>query len=132
MLKPLRSSIKVPTWQTELGRWDEGLWNEFEWEFTATFTADTTRDQEANNKLMSLQRQGNDINMYISTFNHLVTCASWLPNDKGTLEKFKRGPRRWIVFEVPNRENPPTTLTGRQDAAQKEVLRHAQIFADLL
>jgi len=113
-----------------LARTDEALWTEFERDFTNAFT-DTAKGQNAFNRLMNLKMQDNDVDGFITTFNHLVLAAGRSPNDLGTLDLFKRGLRRGIALKILNKENIPLTLDEWQEAARKEVLRSAEILASL-
>ena len=75
--------------------------------------------------------QGRDIDSYIAMFNHLATKVGYSLQDKGTTNRFKRGLPWLLVVQILNQETPPATLEGWQEAARKEVLRLAQILADL-
>ena len=109
---------------------DEVLWDEFKRDFLAAFT-DTAREQDANNKLTNLSMQGRDIDSYIATFNNLAAKAGYQRSDKGTTNRFKRGLLQSLAVRILNQETPPVTLDGWQEAARKEILRLAQILADL-
>jgi hypothetical protein len=109
---------------------DERLWTEFARAFTNSYTY-TNKEQEAYAQLMRHEMQGQDIDTYIATFDHLMKKSGWSPTDLGILEKFKRGLARRLALRIMNLETPPTDLSGWKDAARREVLREAQISADL-
>ena len=54
----------------------EVLWNNFEAKFHALFM-DTTERQDAFTALQNLQMKGDDVNTYISTFEHLQEKVGW-------------------------------------------------------
>jgi hypothetical protein len=80
---------------------------------------------------MNLTMQGNNIDDYIATFDHLVKCTGWNTSDQGVLEKFKWGLKRSIAVRILNKEMPPNTLASWKEVARKEILCAAQIDADL-
>ncbi|KAI0245539.1 hypothetical protein BJV78DRAFT_1287596 [Lactifluus subvellereus] len=53
---------------------DEALWASFVQDFTNAFT-DTAKEQNTFNKLVNLRMQENDVDGFITTFNHLVLAA---------------------------------------------------------
>ena len=74
---------------------------------------------------------GNDIDTYNTRFNHLLACSGWPRGDKGTMERYHRGLRQGIALKIYDKTPMPQTLDEWQEAARTEVLRQAQINADL-
>jgi hypothetical protein len=110
---------------------DERLWTEFEGDFQSAFQ-DTTRTQDAYTALMQLEMKGKDIDTYIATFDRLVGRAGWSTSDKGVMEKFRNGLARWLALDIMRKyENIPDTLEKWKEAAKKEILRNAQINAEM-
>ena len=121
---------KVTRAHQPLQRTNEALWTEFEVDFQSAFT-DTTKEQDAYNKLMALRMQGNDVDSYIASFNNLVKHSGWSLTDRGALEKFKHGLPQRIALCIMYRDMPPTTLINWQTAVRAEIVCQAQILADL-
>ena len=78
----LKAKLLLPR---NLAQTDEVLWTEFEDRFRTTFT-DTTKEQQAYQKLLDLRMVGNDIDTYNTRFNHLLMWSEWPQGDKGTIE----------------------------------------------
>ena len=74
---------------------------------------------------------GNDIDTYNTRFNHLLARSVWPRGDKGTMERYRRSLRRGIALKIYDKTPMPQTLDEWQEAARTEVLRQAQINADL-
>ena len=74
---------------------------------------------------------GNDIDTYNTRFNHLLTRSAWPRGDKGTMERYRRSLQRGIALKIYDKTPMPQTLDEWQEAARTEVLRQAQINADL-
>ena len=111
---------------------DERLWTEFEMAFQAAYQ-DTTQAQDAYTALMQLEMKGWDIDTYIATFDRLVARAGWSASDKGIMEKFRNGLARWLALDIMHKyENIPATLDEWKATAKKEILRRAQIKAEML
>ena len=107
------------------------LWTEFETAFQATYQ-DTTKAQDTYTALMQLEMKGWDINTYISTFDWLIACARWVTSDKGVMEKFRNGLAQWLALDIMHKyDNIPATLDDWKAAAKKEILRRAQIKAEM-
>ena len=110
---------------------DERLWTEFETAFQTAYQ-DTTRTQDAFTALMQLEMKGWDIDTYIATFDRLVARAGWSASDKGIMEKFRNGLPRWLALDIMRRYvDIPATLDKWKGAVKKEILRRAQIKAEL-
>ena len=113
-----------------LAQTEEVLWTEFEDRFRTAFT-DTAKEQQAYQKLLDLCMIGNDIDTYNTKFNHLLTQSGSPRGDKGTIERYHRGLRRGIALKIYDKNPMPQSLDEWQEAARTEVLRQAQINADL-
>ena len=99
--------------------------------FQATYQ-DTTRAQDAYTALMQLEMKRWNINTYIATFNQLMACAGWSTSDKGIMEKFHNGLVWWLALDIMHKyDNIPATLDEWKTAAKKEILRRAQIKAEM-
>ena len=110
---------------------DERLWTEFEAAFQTAYQ-DTTRAQDAFTALMQLEMKGWDVDTYIATFDRLVAHAGWSASDKGIMEKFRNGLPRWLALDIMRRYvDIPATLDEWKSAVKKEILRRAQIKAEL-
>ena len=55
---------------------DQDLWVWFVRAFRTTFT-NMTQSEDALSKLLAIKMQGEDLNTYIATFNHLREVAQW-------------------------------------------------------
>ena len=55
---------------------DQDLWIWFVRAFRTAFT-DTTRSEDALSKLLAIKMQGEDLDTYIATFDHLRDVAQW-------------------------------------------------------
>ena len=55
---------------------DQDLWIWFVWAFRTVFT-DTTQSEDALSKLLAIKMQGEDLDTYIMTFDHLRDVAQW-------------------------------------------------------
>ena len=81
---------------------------------------------------MQLEMKGWDVDTYIATFDRLVARAGWSASDKGIMEKFRNGLPRWLSLDIMRRYvDIPATLEEWKAAAKKEILRRAQIKAEL-
>ena len=92
---------------------------------------DTAKEQQAYQKLLDLCMTGNNIDTYNTRFNHLLTWSAWPRGDKGMIERYQRGLRRGIALKIYDKTPMPQNLDEWQEAARTEVLRQAQINADL-
>ena len=96
---------------------DERLWATFTHAFQQSFT-DTTKVQNAHQKLMHVKMKGDVLDDYIAEFQHLHALAGWGKDDAGTLMLFKQeltpGLHKAILEKTPVR---PTTLNGWAEAA---------------
>ena len=81
---------------------------------------------------MQLETKGTDIDTYIATFDRLVARAGWTTSDKGIMEKFRNGLARWLALDIMHKYvDIPATLDEWKNAAKKEILRRAQIKAEM-
>ena len=74
---------------------------------------------------------GNDIDTYNTCFNHLLVRSGWPQGDKGTMERYHHGLRQGIALKIYDKNPMLQTLDEWQEVARTEVLRQAQINADL-
>ena len=81
---------------------------------------------------MQLEMKGWDTDTYIATFDRLVARAGWSASDKGIMEKFRNGLARWLALDIMHKyDNIPATLDEWKTATKKEILRRAQIKAEM-
>ena len=66
------------------------MWATFTHAFQQSFT-DTTKVQNAHQKLMHVKMKGDALDDYITEFQHLRALAGWGEDDAGTLMLFKQG-----------------------------------------
>jgi len=88
---------------------------------------DTASEEQAYADLM----KGEEIDEYISNFDHLLAKAGWEPTARGALEMFKKGLPHRIHWTVLQRENIPITLDDWKAVARKEVQRRRLVVASL-
>ena len=109
----------------------EALWNMFLRDFQLAFT-DTTKVQSAHQELLDLKMKPGDLNSYISSFEHLRTCAGWGADDAGTVMLFKKGLINRLHRTVLEKTMPhPDTLRGWFEAVRKQYKLWAEIKASL-
>jgi Retrotransposon gag protein len=80
-LKELEQKI----WMTPKS--DKTLWTEFEAAFTSAFT-DTTKKEDAYQKLKHLKMKDELVDDYITAFNSLASKAGWELSNAGTIDAF--------------------------------------------
>jgi hypothetical protein len=97
---------------------DEALWDWFTAAYRNAFT-DTTKSEDALTRLLAIKMQGNDLDTYIATFDHLRETAQWERDSKGTILLFRRGLNPALANAVINRTIPrPQTFHEWAHAAQ--------------
>jgi Retrotransposon gag protein len=69
-------------------RWT--LWTEFKTAFTSAFT-DTTKKEDAYQKLKNLKMKNELVDDYITAFNSLAAKAGWELSNAGTIDAFHSG-----------------------------------------
>ena len=96
---------------------DQDLWIWFVRAFRMAFT-DTTRSEDALSKLLAIKMQGEDLDTYIATFNHLRDVAQWERDSRGTILLFRRGLNPALAQAIINRTIPrPVTFDDWANAA---------------
>jgi hypothetical protein len=51
---------------------------------------DTTQSEDTLSKLLAIKMQGEDLDTYIATFDHLRDVAQWERDSQGTILLFRR------------------------------------------
>jgi Retrotransposon gag protein len=69
---------------------DKMLWTEFKTTFTDAFT-NTTKKEDAYQKLKHLKMKDELVDDYITAFNSLAAKAGWELNNEGTIDAFHSG-----------------------------------------
>jgi hypothetical protein len=99
---------------------DEAIWNDFKRLFLAAFT-DTTKKEDAVQQLLNLKMTGDDLDSYISAFEHLALSAGWERNSQGTIYIFKKGLRPGLGRASIERTFPhPVTFDDWVRAAHRQ------------
>jgi hypothetical protein len=99
---------------------DIALWHWFVRAFKTAFT-DTTRSEDALSKLLAIKMQGEDLDTYIATFDHLRAVAQWERDSRGTILLFRRGLNPALAQAVINRTIPrPETFDDWANAARTQ------------
>ena len=78
---------------------DEDLWGYFANKFTDTFT-DTAAYEQAYADLTKLEMKGLEADNYIATFERLIVQAGWDRTAYRSVEMFKKGILRKMVFTI--------------------------------
>jgi hypothetical protein len=66
---------------------DEDIWDTFHGELKAAFT-DTTWCEQATLELISISMKGDNLDIYMATFEHLCEQVGWESNAQGTILLF--------------------------------------------
>jgi hypothetical protein len=110
---------------------DERLWNMFKQTFQMSFT-DTTKKQNAHQRLLALRMKQDALDDYIAEFEHLCAEDGWGRDDAGTLMIFKqgltKGLHKAVLKKTPTR---PTTLTAWENAAHDQHVLCAEVKASM-
>ena len=100
-------------------------------DFQLAFT-DTTKVQSAHQELLDLKMKPEDLNSYISSFEHLHTRTGWGADDAGTIMLFKKGLTNGLHRAILEKTTPrPDTLHGWFEATRKQYELWAEIKASL-
>lgn len=94
---------------------DERIWNEFVGNSKERF-AETASAERAYAEFTKLETKNDQINTYITTFEHLLSKAGWEQAVHRTLEKFEqRSPEMTALGHLATRPHPDgiRRLTGR-------------------
>ena len=95
---------------------DEKLWRDFADAFNEAFT-DTTRAQDAYNKLKAFRMEGDDLDSYMSQHATLVRLSGWAPEGEAAIETFREGLKAPLLLAIMKRDNQPETLKEWKEAA---------------
>jgi hypothetical protein len=89
----------------------------FKQTFQMSFT-DTTKKQNAHQKLLALKMKQDALDDYVAEFEHLCVEAGWGRNDAGTIMIFKQGLTKGLHKAVLEKTQlHPTSLTEWENAA---------------
>jgi hypothetical protein len=77
-----------------------------------------TKDQ-AIMELMNLRMTGDQLDVYNTTFNHLLQKCGWNRNKQGTMQLYQRGLIVSLLRRMLDQDDCPATLDGWQDLAIK-------------
>ena len=95
---------------------DERLWRDFANAFNEAFT-DTTRAQDAYNKLKAFKMEGDDLDSYMSQHATLIRLSGWAPEGEAAIETFREGLKTPLLLAIMKRDNQPETLKEWKEAA---------------
>jgi Retrotransposon gag protein len=99
---------------------DEVHWDNFKRMFLSAYT-DTTKKEDAVQQLLNLRMQGDDLDNYVSAFEHLAQAAGWERDSQGTIFIFKRGLKQGLGRAIIERTHPhPVTFSDWIDAAHRQ------------
>ena len=107
---------------------DERLWKHFSEAFNDTFT-DTTRAQDAYNKLKTFKMEGDDLDSYMSQHATLVRLSGWASEGEAAIETFREGLKTPLLLAIMKRDNQPETLREWKEAAITEQKKWKNIRA---
>ncbi len=82
-----------------IGRDENVLWTDFTMAFETAFT-DTTKVQQAYNKLMHLKMYKDDLDLYVATFKELASQAGFAEDAGLTIHQFAYGLKPALLDEV--------------------------------
>ena len=108
-----------------VGQNEDRLWNEYAAAFDAAFT-DTTKKQQAFNKLQHLRMRADDLDSYVATFKHLAKVAGYTMNEPGTTYLFALGLKPGLMDAILHRDTQPVTLDDWITQAQTEQRKFVQ------
>ena len=107
---------------------DERLWKHFSKAFNDAFT-DTTRAQDAYNKLKAFKMEGDNLDSYMSQHATLVRLSGWAPEGEAAIETFRGGLKTPLLLAIMKRDNQPETLKEWKEAAITEQKKWKNIRA---
>src|ERR1700677_2602091 len=108
-----------------VGQDEDRLWNEYAATFDAAFT-DTTKKQQAFNKLQHLRMRADDLDAYVATFKHLAKVAGYTMDEPGTTYLFALGLKPGLMDAILHRNTQPVTLDDWITQAQTEQRKFVQ------
>src|SRR6266852_5402563 len=101
-----------------IGQDENVLWTDFTMAFETAFT-DTTKVQQAYNKLMHLKMYKDDLDLYVATFKELASQAGFAEDAGLTIHQFAYGLKPALLDEV-LRNNPILTTMDQWTAAARQ------------
>jgi hypothetical protein len=105
---------------------DEALWEDFVTEFKRAY-GETVEEVLA--RLKDLQMTGDDVEMYIATFENLIRQARRKREDGWMVDCFRQGLPTDFIRSIMKRETIPNSIDEWQSAAREEVeLRRSMKF----
>jgi hypothetical protein len=105
---------------------DKAHWDLFEADFMTAFV-NTGSQQTAYAQLEKCNMTGENLDLYISTFNWLLKQAGFQSSDLGSVKRFKKGlPKRLQIACLKWRPEPATIIEWQQ-TAKEENLVHLKI-----
>jgi Retrotransposon gag protein len=116
-LKELEQKVRT------MPRSDKTLWTEFEAAFTSAFT-DTTKKEDAYQKLKHLKMKDELVDDYITAFNSLASKAGWELSKAGTIDAFRAGLRPGTLNAIMNRDVWPNTMPQWQQVAWDKMRKY--------
>jgi hypothetical protein len=106
------------------------LWDDFKQDYKDKF-ADTTKKEDATQKLLNLRMQDWDLDGYITMFRHLMIKADWGESAAGTVRLFRTGLNPKLRNEVIRFSRPlPLTLLDWQNACKERLLVYKEMKSD--
>jgi hypothetical protein len=105
---------------------DEAHWDLFEVDFMTAFV-NTGSQQTAYTQLEKCSMVGDNLDLYISTFNRLLKQAGFQASDLGSVKRFKKGLPKQLRVACLKRRPEPITMIEWQQTAKEENLVHLKI-----
>src|SRR6266403_3539969 len=102
---------------------NEYHWDYFEDTFRDAFT-DTSKREDADNKLQNLHMKDGNLDQYMAEFNWLSHLADWNDETRGLIPLFCQGLPYGLAQACMNRSKWPETIHQWQAAAQEENKRY--------
>jgi hypothetical protein len=99
---------------------DEALWEDFVTSFKCAFSETV---EEVLARLEDLQMTGDDVEMYIATFENLIRQARREREDSWMVERFCQGLPADFKRSIMRRETKPNTIDEWKSAAREQVER---------
>ena len=82
-------------------------------------------------ELTKLNLKGDEADNYIALFERLINRAGWDRSAHGSIEMFKKGLPRKMIFAILNRDQTPVTIREWQQALRNEIQRKEMIHTTL-
>jgi Retrotransposon gag protein len=116
-LKELEQKVRMTP------RSDKALWTDFKTTFTSAFT-DTTKKEDAYQKLKHLKMKDELVDDYITAFNSLAAKAGWELTNARTINAFHSGLRPGTLNTIMNQDVWPETMAQWQQVARDELRKY--------